>query len=60
MANGAFTTFGSGDIINSIDSVTGTVWSNNAPRLTEIYTSSVSGKFKFRTILSSYVSNSIN
>jgi hypothetical protein len=41
MANGAFTTFGSGDIINSIDSVTGTVWSNNAPRLTEIYTSSV-------------------
>ena len=41
MANGAFTQFGSGDIINSIDSVTGTVWSNNAPRLTEIYTSSV-------------------
>ena len=41
MPNGAFTQFGSGDIINSIDSTTGTLWSNNAPRLTEMYTSSV-------------------
>ena len=41
MANGAFTQFGSGDIINSIDSTTGTLWSNNAPRLIETYTSSV-------------------
>ena len=41
MANGAFTQFQSSDIINSIDSTTGTLWSNNAPRLTEIYTSSV-------------------
>jgi hypothetical protein len=41
MANGAFTTFGAGDIINSIDSTTGTLWSNNQPRLTEMFTSSV-------------------
>jgi len=41
MANGAFTTFGAGDIINSIDSTTGTLWSGNEPRLTEAYTSSV-------------------
>ena len=41
MANGAFTTFNTGDIINSIDSQTGTVWSNNAPRLTQIHSSSV-------------------
>jgi len=41
MANGAFTKFGSGDIINSVDSITGTLWSNNVPRLTEIFTSSV-------------------
>tara|TARA_R110002073_G_scaffold256372_1_gene418925 strand:- start:185 stop:1231 length:1047 start_codon:yes stop_codon:yes gene_type:complete len=41
MANGAFTEFGSGDIINSIDSTTGTLWSNNQPRLTEMFTSSV-------------------
>ena len=41
MANGAFSQFGSGDIINSIDSTTGTLWSNNAPRLVETYTSSV-------------------
>ena len=41
MANGAFTNFNSGDIINSIDSITGTVWSGNQPRLTEIYTSSI-------------------
>jgi len=41
MANGAFTQFSNGDIINSIDSITGTLWSNNAPRLTEICTSSV-------------------
>ena len=54
MANGAFTTFNTGDIINSIDSQTGTVWSNNAPRLTELYTSSVqnaqnSGQFYIHT-----------
>ena len=54
MANGAFTTFNTGDIINSIDSQTGTVWSNNAPRLTELYTSSVqnaqnSGQFYVHT-----------
>ena len=30
MANGAFTEFQSSDIINSIDSTTGTLWSNNA------------------------------
>ena len=41
MANGAFSQFGSGDIINSIDSTTGTLWSNNAPRLIKNYTSSV-------------------
>ena len=41
MANGAFTQFQTSDIINSIDSTTGTVWSGNAPRLTEVYTSSV-------------------
>ena len=41
MANGVFSQFGSGDIINSIDSTTGTLWSNNAPRLVETYTSSV-------------------
>ncbi len=41
MANGAFTQFQPSDIINSVDSVTGTVWSGNAPRLTEAYTSSV-------------------
>ena len=41
MANGAFTQFSNGDIINSVDSQTGTVWSGNQPRLTEIYTSSV-------------------
>ena len=41
MANGAFTEFQSSDIINSIDSTTGTLWSNNAPRLTDIFTSSV-------------------
>jgi len=41
MANGAFTQFSNGDIINSIDSITGTVWSGNQPRLTEMYTSSV-------------------
>ncbi len=41
MANGAFTNFNSGDIINSIDSITGTVWSGNQPRLTEVYTSSI-------------------
>ena len=41
MANGAFTTFNTGDIINSIDSQTGTVWSNNAPRLIQIHSSSV-------------------
>jgi len=41
MANGAFTQFQPSDIINSVDSITGTVWSGNAPRLTEVYTSSV-------------------
>jgi hypothetical protein len=41
MANGAFTQFQPSDIINSVDSVTGTLWSGNAPRLTETYTSSV-------------------
>ena len=41
MANGAFTQFQTSDIINSIDSTTGTVWSGNAPRLAEVYTSSV-------------------
>lgn len=41
MADGAFTQFGSNDIISSIDSTTGTLWSNNAPRLIETYTSSV-------------------
>ena len=41
MANGAFSQFGSGDIINSIDSTTGTLWSNNAPRLIKNYTSSI-------------------
>jgi len=41
MANGAFTQFSNGDIINSVDSQTGTVWSGNQPRLTEMYTSSV-------------------
>jgi len=41
MANGAFTQFQPSDIINSVDSTTGTVWSGNAPRLTEAYTSSV-------------------
>ncbi len=41
MANGAFTQFNAGDIINSIDSTTGTVWSGNQPRLTNVYTSSV-------------------
>ena len=42
MANGAFTQFNLGsDIISSIDSTTGTLWSNNAPRLVETYTSSV-------------------
>jgi hypothetical protein len=41
MANGAFTIFNPGDIINSIDSTTGTLWSGNQPRLTETYTSSV-------------------
>jgi len=41
MANGAFTQFQTSDIINSVDSTTGTVWSGNAPRLTEVYTSSV-------------------
>ena len=41
MANGAFSQFGSGDIINSIDSITGTLWSNNAPRLIQNFTSSV-------------------
>ena len=40
-SNGAFTQFQSSDIINSIDSTTGTVWSGNAPRLAEVYTSSV-------------------
>ena len=30
MANGAFTQFNSGDIINSIDSTTGTVWSGKS------------------------------
>ena len=41
MANGAFTQFGTGDIINSIDSITGTVWSGNQPRLAVAFTSSV-------------------
>ena len=41
MANGAFTQFQSSDIINSVDSITGTVWSGNAPRLQKVYTSSV-------------------
>ena len=41
MANGAFTKFQPSDIINSVDSATGTCWSNNAPRLTEVFTSSV-------------------
>ena len=41
MANGAFTQFSAGDIINSIDSTTGTVWSGNQPRLTKMFTSSV-------------------
>jgi hypothetical protein len=41
MANGAFTKFQPNDIINSVDSATGTCWSNNVPRLTETYTSSV-------------------
>lgn len=41
MANGAFTQFQPSDIINSIDSITGTVWSGNAPRLIEAFTSSV-------------------
>ena len=41
MANGAFTQFQPTDIINSVDSQTGTLWSNNVPRLTEVYTSSV-------------------
>ena len=38
---GAFTQFGTSDIINSIDSITGTVWSGNQPRLTVAFTSSV-------------------
>jgi len=41
MANGAFTEFANSDIINSVDSQTGTLWSGNQPRLTEMYTSSV-------------------
>jgi predicted component of type VI protein secretion system len=41
MANGAFTTFGAGDIINSIDSTITLCLSGNEPRLTEVYTSSV-------------------
>ncbi len=41
MANGAFTQFQPSDIINSVDSATGTLWSNNVPRLTEVYTSSI-------------------
>ena len=41
MANGAFTQFQPTDIINSVDSQTGTLWSNNVPRLTEVHTSSV-------------------
>ena len=42
MADGAFTQFNvASDIINSIDSTTGTVWSGNAPRLTGAFTSSV-------------------
>ena len=41
MANGAFTQFQSSDIINSVDSITGTVWSGNQPRLLEAFSSSV-------------------
>ena len=41
MANGAFTKFNPGDIINNIDSITGTVWSGNSPRLSKTFTSSV-------------------
>ena len=41
MANGAFTQFSNGDIINSVDSITGTVWSENQPRLTKVFSSSV-------------------
>ena len=41
MANTAFSTFNPSDIINSIDSITGTVWSGNQPRLTVAFTSSV-------------------
>ena len=41
MANGAFTQFQPSDIINNVDTITGTVWSGNAPRLTQTHTSSV-------------------
>ena len=41
MANGAFTQFQPSDIINNVDSITGTVWSGNAPRLVAVQSSSV-------------------
>ena len=41
MANGAFTRFQTSDIITSVDSSTGTVWSGNQPRLSKSFTSSV-------------------
>ena len=41
MANGAFTQFQPSDIINNVDSITGTVWSGYAPRLVAVQSSSV-------------------
>ena len=41
MANGAFTRFQTSDIITSVDSSTGTVWSGNQPRLSKSATSSL-------------------
>ena len=41
MANGAFTILNPEDTITSIDSITGTLWSGNQPRLTQAFTSSV-------------------
>ena len=37
----SFTRFDSQDLVLSADSITGTVWSNNQPVLTEFYSSSV-------------------
>jgi hypothetical protein len=37
MANGAFTRFQTSDIITSVDSSTGTVWSGNQPRLSKSF-----------------------